>query len=150
LGTDAMQIKDMASKFSGSHKQSKPTPGSSSSNLRKFPDFDTASESVPYPYPGGSTSSTPAWDLPRSSYHQSGRPDSRFTSMYGGERESISAQSCDVVLEDDEPKEWMAQVEPGVHITFVSLPSGGNDLKRIRFRYLKPILSITFSRICFT
>ncbi|XP_010509592.1 PREDICTED: protein Brevis radix-like 1 [Camelina sativa] len=128
------QIKDMASKFSGTHKPSKPTPGSSSSNLRKeqrkFPDFDTASESVPYPYPGGSTSSTPAWDLPRSSYHQSGRP---FTSMYGGERESISAQSCDVVLEDDEPKEWMAQVEPGVHITFVSLPSGGNDLKRIRF-----------------
>lgn len=58
----------------------------------------------------------------------------------GGDRTpggvSISAQSCDVVLEDeDEPKEWMAQVEPGVHITFVSLPNGGNDLKRIRFRY---------------
>ncbi|KAK1273455.1 Protein Brevis radix-like 1 [Acorus gramineus] len=33
-----------------------------------------------------------------------------------------------------QPKEWMAQMEPGVHITFVSLPSGGNDLKRIRFR----------------
>ncbi|KAA8521258.1 hypothetical protein F0562_011905 [Nyssa sinensis] len=27
----------------------------------------------------------------------------------------------------------MAQVEPGVQITFVSLPHGGNDLKRIRF-----------------
>lgn len=144
-----MQIKDMASKFSGSHKQSKPTTsGSSSSNLRKelrkFPDFDTASESAPYPYPytGGSTSSTPAWDFNSSSHHQAGRADSRFTSMYGGERESISAQSCDVVLEDDEPKEWMAQVEPGVHITFVSLPNGGNDLKRIRFRYLRSILFI--------
>ncbi|CAN6291046.1 unnamed protein product [Urochloa humidicola] len=30
--------------------------------------------------------------------------------------------------------EWVAQVEPGVQITFVSLPGGGgNDLKRIRF-----------------
>jgi hypothetical protein len=38
-------------------------------------------------------------------------------------------------MEEDEPKEWVAQVEPGVLITFVSLPDGGNDLKRIRFRY---------------
>ena len=145
LGMNAMQIKDMASKFSGASKQSKPPSGSSSSNLRrelrKYPDFDAASDSVPYPYMGGgSTSSTPAWDFTSSSHHQGGRADSKFTSMYGGERESISAQSCDVVLEDDEPKEWMAQVEPGVHITFVSLPSGGNDLKRIRFRYVKAIL----------
>ncbi|XP_061372584.1 protein BREVIS RADIX-like [Gastrolobium bilobum] len=29
--------------------------------------------------------------------------------------------------------EWIAQMEPGVHITVVSLPTGGNDLKRIRF-----------------
>ncbi|KAA8525129.1 hypothetical protein F0562_007007 [Nyssa sinensis] len=47
---------------------------------------------------------------------------------------SEGAQSGEVVLEDeDEPKEWIAQVEPGVQITFVSLPQGGNDLKRIRF-----------------
>ncbi|KAL1805215.1 hypothetical protein ACET3Z_028283 [Daucus carota] len=38
-----------------------------------------------------------------------------------------------VVEEEKEPKEWVAQVEPGVLITFVSLPRGGNDLKRIRF-----------------
>ncbi|GAB2267757.1 Protein Brevis radix-like 4 [Dionaea muscipula] len=38
-----------------------------------------------------------------------------------------------VVVEETEPKEWVAQVEPGVLITFVSLPRGGNDLKRIRF-----------------
>ncbi|VAH36171.1 unnamed protein product [Triticum turgidum subsp. durum] len=31
------------------------------------------------------------------------------------------------------PREWTAQVEPGVQITFVTLPGGGNDLKRIRF-----------------
>jgi hypothetical protein len=35
---------------------------------------------------------------------------------------------------EDNAKEWVAQVEPGVLITFVSLPHGGNDLKRIRFR----------------
>ncbi|XP_019057878.1 PREDICTED: protein BREVIS RADIX-like [Tarenaya hassleriana] len=128
------QIKDMALKFSGAYKQC-----TGSSSLKKgqpsFPDFDTASEGVPYPYPGGSSSSTPAWDFTSSSSrHPAGRTESRFTAIYGGGRESISAQSCDVVLEDeDEPKEWMAQVEPGVHITFVSLPSGGNDLKRIRF-----------------
>lgn len=41
-----------------------------------------------------------------------------------------------MVVENDEQIEWTAQVEPGVQITFVSLPNGGNDLKRIRFRYL--------------
>ena len=138
----------MASKFSGTSKHSKPPSGSSTTNLRKeqrkYPDFDAASDSVPYPYlGGGSTSSTPAWDFPNSSHHQVERADSRFTSMYGGERDSVSAQSCDVVLEDEEPKEWVAQVEPGVHITFVSLPSGGNDLKRIRFRYMNYILFIS-------
>ena len=39
-----------------------------------------------------------------------------------------------VFMEEDEAKEWVAQVEPGVLITFLSLPQGGNDLKRIRFR----------------
>uniref|UniRef100_A0A0D9W1I9 BRX domain-containing protein n=1 Tax=Leersia perrieri TaxID=77586 RepID=A0A0D9W1I9_9ORYZ len=37
---------------------------------------------------------------------------------------------------EGEAREWVAQVEPGVQITFVSLAAGaggGNDLKRIRF-----------------
>ncbi|CAI0627878.1 unnamed protein product [Linum tenue] len=38
-----------------------------------------------------------------------------------------------VFVEEREAKEWVAQVEPGVLITFVSLPMGGNDLKRMRF-----------------
>ncbi|XWS62258.1 hypothetical protein CRYUN_Cryun07bG0194700 [Craigia yunnanensis] len=119
-------------------QQCKPCTGSSSykKGHRPYPDFDAASEGVPYPYMGGSSSSTPAWDFTSASHHP-GRSDSRFTRVFIGDRtpggmESISAQ--DLVLEDeDEPKEWMAQVEPGVHITFVSLPNGGNDLKRIRF-----------------
>lgn len=55
---------------------------------------------------------------------------------------SVSGRTESVVFEDDdeddndEPKEWVAQVEPGVLITFVSLPNNGNDLKRIRFRYI--------------
>ncbi|KAL9235487.1 hypothetical protein vseg_010242 [Gypsophila vaccaria] len=47
---------------------------------------------------------------------------------------SLSGRTESVVLmEEDGPKEWVAQVEPGVLITFVSIPQGGNDLKRIRF-----------------
>ncbi|KAK3182829.1 hypothetical protein Dsin_030115 [Dipteronia sinensis] len=125
------QIKDMALKFSGAYRQCKPCTGSSSykKGQRPYPDFDVASEGVPYPYiGGGSSSSTPAWDFTSTSHHPTTRSDTRFTAG----RDSASV--CDVVLEDeDEPKEWMAQVEPGVHITFVSLPNGGNDLKRIRF-----------------
>lgn len=48
---------------------------------------------------------------------------------------SVSGRTDSVVfMEEDEVKEWIAQVEPGVLITFVSLLQGGNDLKRIRFR----------------
>jgi hypothetical protein len=145
----------MALKMSGAYKQCKPCTGPSSykKGQRPYPDFDAASEGVPYPYfGGGSSSSTPAWDFTTPSHHRGARAESRFTSLYGGDRtpgraESISAQSCDVVLEnDDEPKEWMAQVEPGVHITFVSLPNGGNDLKRIRFR----CVSVIFNNLSFS
>lgn len=31
--------------------------------------------------------------------------------------------------------EWVEQDEPGVYITFTSLPGGAKDLKRVRFRY---------------
>ncbi|XP_038725030.1 protein BREVIS RADIX-like isoform X2 [Tripterygium wilfordii] len=125
------QIKDMALKFSGAYRQCKPCAGSSSykKGQRPYPDFDAASEGVPY-----SSSSTPAWDFTSGSHHPGARFDSRFTASFGGDRTPGGTESCDVVLEDeDEPKEWMAQVEPGVHITFVTLPQGGNDLKRIRF-----------------
>ncbi|XP_018488855.1 protein BREVIS RADIX isoform X3 [Raphanus sativus] len=131
------QIKEMAIKFSGAYKQCKPCTGSTTSPMKKvhrpFPDYDSASEGVPYPYMGGSPGSTPAWDFTNSSHHPAGRSEPKFTSIYGNDRESISAQSCDVALDEEGPKEWMAQVEPGVHITFASLPTGGNDLKRIRF-----------------
>ncbi|XAR70722.1 hypothetical protein NMG60_11027684 [Bertholletia excelsa] len=124
--------------FLCSSKPSKPsTPGSYRKAHRAFSDFDTISEGVPYPYlQPGSSSSTPAWDFTTSGHPTSGS-DPRFTRGFGGGDRTpggFSTMSGDVVLEDeDEPKEWTAQVEPGVQITFVSLPNGGNDLKRIRF-----------------
>lgn len=125
----------MALKVSGKGKPGQ-AEGSYKKGQRSYPDFDAISEGVPYP---GSSTSTPAWDF-TSTGQRPTRPDSRL-SAFGGDRTpggvSISAQSGEVVLEDeDESKEWAAQVEPGVQITFVSLPRGGNDLKRIRFRYL--------------
>lgn len=32
--------------------------------------------------------------------------------------------------------DWVEQDEPGVYITFTSLPGGAKDLKRVRFRYI--------------
>ncbi|KAL2544302.1 Protein BREVIS RADIX [Forsythia ovata] len=133
------QIKDMALKVSGAYKQCKPGPGDGSykKGHRPYPEFDTISEGVPYPrvQPGSSTS-TPAWDFTSTGNHAA-RPDSRFNVAFnsdGTPGRLESTQSGVVLVQDeDEPKEWMAQVEPGVQITFVSLPRGGNDLKRIRF-----------------
>lgn len=117
--------KDMTLKVSGSSKRKPPT------NFNKghkpfTQDFHTITKGLPY-YPSymqasGSSSSTPAWDFNTNSNANAGG--------YEPPR-----QSGHLVLDgDDDPIEWMAQVEPGVQITFVSLPNGGNDLKRIRFK----------------
>ncbi|XP_073285252.1 protein Brevis radix-like 1 isoform X1 [Primulina huaijiensis] len=125
------QIKDMALKVSGAYKC---MPGQTDDNCNKrrpYPDFDTISEGVPYPFvQPGSSSYAPSWDFLRVG-NRPARPDPRFS---GGLDQSFSSQSREMVLEkEDESKEWIAQVEPGVQITFVSLPRAGNDLKRIRF-----------------
>ncbi|KAJ1439894.1 hypothetical protein SESBI_02117 [Sesbania bispinosa] len=65
-------------------------------------------------------------------------PSSSSSSAVGSGRRLV------VLEEEDEPKEWVAQVEPGVLITFVSLPRGGNDLKRIRFRYVPTSFCLSF------
>ncbi|KAG8382068.1 hypothetical protein BUALT_Bualt05G0038100 [Buddleja alternifolia] len=115
------QIKDMALKISGAYKCK---PGQTDDNFntgqRCYPEFDTISEGVPNPY-----------------VHCGARPDSAFVSERAlrGMEITTSTQYGKVMPQKDgvEPKEWMAQVEPGVQITFVSLPHGGKDLKRIRF-----------------
>ncbi|KAK9077784.1 hypothetical protein SSX86_006122 [Deinandra increscens subsp. villosa] len=118
-----VQIKD-ALKVSGPSKGKPPiAPSSYKKEQRGYPDFETISEPAHYPYKQtGSSSFTPSWDFNSNDpYHTSQGYDP-------------PRQSGHLVLDDeDEPKEWTAQVEPGVQITFVSLPNGGNDLKRIRF-----------------
>ncbi|CAM8940053.1 unnamed protein product [Rhodiola kirilowii] len=124
------QIKEMALKL-------KPTATSSTTyrrDHRPHPDFDTSSKTAPYLFnTRGSSSSTPAWDFP-STGRQPGASssDAPFTSG-AVRREGVSTRNVEAEEENDGLKEWMAQVEPGVHITFMSLPNGGNDLKRIRF-----------------
>ncbi|CAM0144516.1 unnamed protein product [Urochloa decumbens] len=114
------QLKDMVLKLSGTHRQgaqqrrggSPPPRGRATSIYRSgyyrpgVVQDDMAVPPATYLGGGGtSASSTPAWDV-------AGR-----------------------AAEGGEAREWTAQVEPGVQITFVSVPGGGggNDLKRIRF-----------------
>ncbi|KAK4374074.1 hypothetical protein RND71_004751 [Anisodus tanguticus] len=121
-----LKIKDIALKVSGAYRCK---PSNANSSYKKghrpypYPDFDAISGGVLYSYQRGSSNSTPAWDFTSTGHLQTpARTDSRLS---------------DVMLEDEqEAKEWTAQVEPGIQITFGSLPHGGNELKRIRFRYL--------------
>jgi hypothetical protein len=130
-----VQLKDMVLKLSGTHHRqhgaqhrrggSPPPPRGRATSLYRSGYYrpgvvqdDMAVPPATYLGGGGagagagagasSASSTPAWDLPAAA-----RAD---------------GEAC---------REWVAQVEPGVQITFVSLPGGaGNDLKRIRFRFV--------------
>nr|XP_016438971.1 PREDICTED: protein Brevis radix-like 2 [Nicotiana tabacum] len=122
------QIKDMAAKASGAYKNCKPCSGGSNHNQNpNYADSETGSVSERFHYSykrAGSSNSTP-------------KMKGRLKVLSSGESTpvSVSGRSESVVgmEDDDESKEWVAQVEPGVLITFVSLPEGGNDLKRIRF-----------------
>jgi len=117
------QLKEMALKASGSYKQCGPCAPSQSRLSR-----------------GGESDS-------ESSRRRWGKEmEARLKGISSGEgTPSSSGRRTVVVLEEEgEPKEWVAQVEPGVLITFVSLPRGGNHLKRIRFRYAT-LISLTLS-----
>ncbi|XP_024317395.1 protein Brevis radix-like 2 isoform X3 [Brachypodium distachyon] len=149
----------MVLKFSGSGKQYKASGSPSfrsnrfhrSSRLAAYPGiidesgFTSDGAGEAYSYMRTTTSAAPssAWD--RDKVNRGFRPPhvrspstSWIPSIIGEEEEEDDDDDADeeaVVLEEDRvPREWTAQVEPGVHITFVSIPGGaGNDLKRIRF-----------------
>ncbi|XP_021902909.1 protein Brevis radix-like 3 isoform X1 [Carica papaya] len=128
------QIKDMALKASGAYKNCKPCAGSSNRNQnRHYADSEATSESGSFHHAyhrTGSFNSTPRmWGKEMEARLKGLSSGERMPSSASGRTESV------MFTEEDEPKEWVAQVEPGVLITFVSLPEGGNDLKRIRFRY---------------
>lgn len=125
----------MALRASGAYKQCSPTCATQPSTLRKNGsqnDSDSDKFRWSYKRTGSSSSSSTA-----------GRKEleARLKGISSGEVTPVSASASGrraepvVFVEENEPKEWVAQVEPGVLITFVSLPRGGNDLKRIRFRY---------------
>ena len=114
------QIKDIALKASGAYKNCKPCSGSSNHNrYRNYADSDAASDSArfhcPYPRTGSSNSTPRIWGK---------EMESRLKGLSSGEGTptSVSGLAESVVfMEEDEPKEWVAQVEPSVLITFVSL-----------------------------
>ncbi|KAE8669900.1 Protein Brevis radix-like 1 [Hibiscus syriacus] len=118
------QIKEIALKASGAYKSCKPCSGSSNHN-RNNADSDSAQFHCPY---RRARSSTPRiWGKEMESRLKGLSSEDGNPTSVSGRAESV------VFMKEDEPKEWVAQVEPGVLITFLSLPEGGNDLKRIRF-----------------
>ena len=130
------QIKDMAVKASGAYKSCRPCSGSSNGNRnRKYADSDIGSDSARFNWAyrrTGSSNSTPRM------WGKEVENGGRVKGLSSGEGTlgSVNGRTELVMfMEEDEPKEGIAQVEPSVLITFVSLPQGGNDLKRIRFRY---------------
>lgn len=131
IKTLTAQIKDIALKASGAYKNCKPCSGSNGNRNQNCGESDAASDSARFQCGyrrAGSSNSTPRlWGK---------EMESRLKGLSSGEGTppSVSGRTESVVfMEEEEPKEWVAQVEPGVLITFVSLPQGGNDLKRIRF-----------------
>lgn len=130
------QIKDIALKASGAYKHCTPCSGSSNRNSHnnEFTGSDAASISerfhCSYQRTGTAFSTPRMWkkDMEARLKDLSSAEGTPSTaSISGRTTESV------VFIEEDEVKEWVAQVEPGVLITFVSRPQGGNDLKRIRF-----------------
>ncbi|XP_020090973.1 LOW QUALITY PROTEIN: protein Brevis radix-like 1 [Ananas comosus] len=150
------QIKDMALKASGAYRHCKPCAGSATArhhHHHRYADSEAASGSERFHYAyrragGGSASAgrarlrgaaaaaaaAAALSSGDATPSMSGRTDSesaagrRRRGVHGGGGGGGAAEE-----EEEEAKEWVAQVEPGVLITFVSLAHGGNDLKRIRF-----------------
>ncbi|CAL9027605.1 unnamed protein product [Prunus brigantina] len=126
------QLKDMALKASGAYRHCAPCTGpATQTRLKGTGESDADSDRFRWSYrrTGSSSSTTPrTWGK---------EMEARLKGISSGEGtpNSASGRRVDpvVFVEEREPKEWVAQVEPGVLITFVSLPRGGNDLKRIRF-----------------
>ncbi|PRQ46929.1 putative brevis radix (BRX) domain-containing protein [Rosa chinensis] len=122
----------MALKASGAYRHCNPCTGpAAQSRLKGTGESDADSDRFRWSYrrTGSSSSTTPrTWGK---------EMEARLKGISSGEGtpNSASGRRVDpvVFVEEREPKEWVAQVEPGVLITFVSLPRGGNDLKRIRF-----------------
>ncbi|KAL7189200.1 hypothetical protein ACSBR1_038959 [Camellia fascicularis] len=127
------QIKDMALKASGAYRNCNPCTTTIQQQQRYNKGYveSSASERFRYRRTASSNSSSTA------SRQWGKEMEARLKGISSGEGTPASASGRRVdpivFVEENEPTEWVAQVEPGVLITFVSMPRGGNDLKRIRF-----------------
>ncbi|KVH92956.1 Brevis radix-like domain-containing protein [Cynara cardunculus var. scolymus] len=125
------QIKDMAIKASGAYKNCKPCSGSSNHNPTNggYADSEAGSGSDRFHcgYQRTCNSTPRVWGKEMEARLKGLSSGGSTPASYSDRIESVK------FMEEDELKEWVAQVEPGVLITFHSLPQGGNDLKRIRF-----------------
>ncbi|XP_010535824.1 PREDICTED: protein Brevis radix-like 4 isoform X2 [Tarenaya hassleriana] len=130
------QLKDMALKASGAYRHCTPcTAGQGRIRNPTWSDTDSDRFRMSYRRTNSSSSSSATASTPRVWGKEM---EARLKGISSGEATPKSASGRNrldpiVFVEEKEPKEWVAQVEPGVLITFVSLPGGGNDLKRIRF-----------------
>ncbi|XP_077240981.1 protein Brevis radix-like 4 [Tasmannia lanceolata] len=124
------QIKEIALKASGAYRQCKPC-ARSERERKNYADSASERFHCSYRRTGrtGSASSTPRLFGKEMDERVKGLSSGEVTPSVSNRAEG----SVVVFMEEEEMKEWVAQVEPGVLITFVSLPQGGNDLKRIRF-----------------
>ncbi|CAN6250015.1 unnamed protein product [Urochloa humidicola] len=136
------QFKDMVLKFSGSskHHQYKGSARSGGGSYRRpFPGFidDTGFTPAASKVPGEDyyprTALTAAGTTPDVTTKRQGAGKSSGGSGWIPSADGDEAVVVAVEEADDVPREWTAQVEPGVQITFASIPGSGNDLKRIRF-----------------
>ncbi|KAF5748448.1 protein Brevis radix-like 4 [Tripterygium wilfordii] len=129
----SIQLRDMALKASGPYRQCNPCTGPPTRlQSNKSVKSETESDRFRWSYrrTGSSNSTTPrTWGK---------EMEARLKGISSGEATPKSLSGRHplppiIFTEENEPKEWVAQVEPGVLITFVSLPRSGNDLKSIRF-----------------
>jgi len=141
----------MALKASGAYRHCKPCAGSSAAASRRHhpyhhrggsafggSDAGSASDRFHYAYrrAGSSAASTPRLRSGGAALSSGDATPSMSvrTDFPAGDEEDDDEIASEGGGKEDDAKEWVAQVEPGVLITFVSLAQGGNDLKRIRFR----------------
>ncbi|KAJ4824781.1 Protein Brevis radix-like 4 [Turnera subulata] len=135
-----LQLKDMALKASGAYRHCNPctAPGLAQSRLRNN-SAESDGDSDKFRWSLRRTGSSSSTTTPRTwGKEMEARLKGISSSSGEGTPNSVNGSGRRVeppivFVEESEPKEWVAQVEPGVLITFVSLPRGGNDLKRIRF-----------------
>ncbi|XP_057505791.1 protein Brevis radix-like 4 isoform X1 [Actinidia eriantha] len=131
-----LQIKDMAWKASGAYRNCNSCTGTTTQQRhRSDAESDSASSSERFRWSYRRTASSSSSSAASRQWGKEMEARLKGISSGEGTPASASGRRVDpvVFVEESEPKEWVAQVEPGVLITFVSMPRGGNDLKRIRF-----------------